>query len=408
MTGRLLKRISLGVLTATALAGWPSASCLAQGQSAIELVSSGRLDEGRASSVLQSADPSDANNYADGSQPSVLTAESPMFGSEPSVLAGSQPRARVSQTTRPAGLRDAFPLFSGDASLQGVAPVATRDRAFGTVLFYDYDSFMGPPDSSWANTGMRTGINFGNRLGWITERTGICSQIGASVGVYDWSGTAYRSQHNDRAETQGFLTYGFYRRPTAASPLVGGVVQDWSFNDTYGIYAQNPVLSQLRGQVGYATSASNEYGIMGATHLMGASRTVPGIGQVTWRPISYLAGYWHHKWNACGPDTWLAVGAPSQSRLAGGGSVGDYLVSASANCPLSNAVSLVSGVMYMHPSSSPKPTAAFDETWNFSIGISLYPGRNARNANIAGQQAMPLLNVANNGSFLVDTNRTFY
>src|SRR5690349_14815410 len=102
MIGRLLKRISLGAVMAAALAASPLPSCCAQGQSAIELASSERLDEGRVSSLLEPAGPSTANYSADGSQPSVLAVQSPMFGSEPSVLAGAQPRAQDSQTGRPA------------------------------------------------------------------------------------------------------------------------------------------------------------------------------------------------------------------------------------------------------------------------------------------------------------------
>ncbi|MCA9179965.1 MAG: hypothetical protein KDA51_00890, partial [Planctomycetales bacterium] len=94
-------------------------------------------------------------------------------------------------------------------------------------------------------------------------------------------------------------------------------------------------------------------------------------------------------------------------RLSGEGSVGDYVVSAIGDCPLNDVVSLVSGVTYMHPSSRPGITAAKDEMWNFSVGISIYLGRNARSATVAGQQHMPLLPVADNGTFIVDTDKTY-
>ncbi|MCC7335938.1 MAG: hypothetical protein IT422_12630 [Pirellulaceae bacterium] len=145
----------------------------------------------------------------------------------------------------PVRLSEIFPLFHTDSSLRGIAVEAENDGNYGSLLFIDYDAFMGRPDAGWTNNGIRVGFSFANRLGILTERTGIRSQIGASVGVYDWAGTDYRLQHRDRAETQGFLTYGLYYRPTDGRRLVGGLVQDWSFNDTYGVFGQNPVMSQL-------------------------------------------------------------------------------------------------------------------------------------------------------------------
>ena len=40
----------------------------------------------------------------------------------------------------------------------------------------------------------------------------------------------------------------------------------------------------------------------------------------------------------------------------------------------------------------------------FTIGLAFYPQRNARSSTVAGQCWMPLLPVANNGYFLVNTN----
>ncbi len=320
----------------------------------------------------------------------------------PSVVPNS-----VGKSTERLRLREIFPIFDEDISLQGVAVEAERTRSFGSLIFLDYDAFMGPPDAGWTNNGIRVGMNFGSRLGSITDRTGICTQVGASIGVYDWVGTDYRLEHKDRAETQGFVTYGFYRRPTDERRIVGGIVQDWSFNDTYSVFGQNPVMSQLRGQLGYAFSASNEFGLSGVVPVVSSKRTVRFFGETKWEPISRLSWYWHHKWNAYGPDTWISIGAPSRSRLNGEGSIGDYVVSAIGDCPLSDSVSLVSGVTYMHPSSAPGPAGAIDEMWNFSIGISIYPGRNARSRTIAGQQFMPLMPVADNGTFIVDASKTY-
>jgi len=310
-------------------------------------------------------------------------------------------------THRPIGLKDVFPLFNGDSSLDGIEPVSDEFRTNGVLAFVDYDAFRGVPDGSWENNGIRTGFNFATRLGQFTEITGVGLQAGASIGAYDWAGTEYRLQNQNQAQTQGFFTYGLYRKPNENSRLTAGLVQDVSVNANYGVFAQNPVLSQLRAQLGYATSASNEFGVWGTAHVLSSTRDVTGFGPTTWRTINQVSGYWHHKWYAGGPDTWVSVGLPSYDRLSGGGSIGDYLVSATSSCPLSDAVSIYSSVTYMHQSAAPGPAGANDEAWNFTVGISIYPFRNARSSTVAGQRWMPLLPVANNGSFLVDTNKSF-
>lgn len=302
---------------------------------------------------------------------------------------------------------DVFPLFSGDPSLNGLPPVSDERTDFGAYLFVDYDAFRGVPDGGWENNGLRTGFNFATRLGRLSDLTGLGLQIGASVGAYDWAGTDYRLQNQTRVQTQGFFTYGLYRRPTENSRTVVALVQDWSFNDTFSVFGENPTLSQLRGQLGFALNASNEFGMWGAVHVAGSTLQVPFFGPTTYQSVDHLSGYWHHKWHVYGPETWISAGVPSRSRLEGSGSLGDYLVSATAICPFSDAVGLFSSVTYMHQSASPGPAAASDDAWNFSVGISIYPRRNARTTTVAGERWMPLLPVANNGSFLVDISQHY-
>lgn len=303
--------------------------------------------------------------------------------------------------------RDIVPLFDGDAGLDGIAPVSEEHAAAGLLLFVDYDAFRGLPDGGWQNNGLRTGFNLATRLGGLSEATGIGLQVGASLGIYDWAGTDYRMQHQEKVQSQGFLTYGFFRKPDENSAIVAGIVQDWMFNETFGVFGQNPTLSQLRGQLGYAASASNEYGIWGTVHVVNNTKTIPNFGPTLYESVDQLSGYWHHKWFAGGPDTWISVGVPAHSRLTGQGSLGDYVVSATALCPFSDAVSSFSSVTYMHQSGGLGARSATDDAWNFVVGISIYPGRNARATNIAGHRWMPLLPVANNGSFLVDTNNWY-
>jgi len=47
------------------------------------------------------------------------------------------------------------------------------------------------------------------------------------------------------------------------------------------------------------------------------------------------------------------------------------------------------------------------ETFFISIGIAFYHGCNSRTDSVSGQRWLPYLPVANNGSFIVDMNKTF-
>ncbi|MCA9159642.1 MAG: hypothetical protein KDA72_15005, partial [Planctomycetales bacterium] len=127
-----------------------------------------------------------------------------LFDPQPATLMGCDTRPYpISKSPtndwEPVRLSEVFPLFHTDSSFRGMAVEAESDGNYGSLLFLDYDAFMGRPDAGWTNNGVRVGFSFANRLGALTERTGIRSQVGASVGVYDWAGTDYRLQHKERA-----------------------------------------------------------------------------------------------------------------------------------------------------------------------------------------------------------------
>ncbi len=291
--------------------------------------------------------------------------------------------------------------------LDRLLPICDDCPSRGMVGFVGYDAWRGISDGSWENNGIHAGLNYGTRLGELSDLTGVGFQMGGSVGVFNWSGTDYRLTDNNTAQTQGFLTYGFFRKANENSRWNAALVQDWMFNDNFGVYAQNPTLSQLRVQLGYALNASNELGMWGAWRVMEDTRLVGGEGLTTWRSINQLNAYWHRKWTAGGADTMLWFGVPERDRLGGSGSLGDYLAGALANVPLNDRVGLYSLVTYMHPSARPGPAASREDAWNFTIGLTFFPLRNARSTTVAGQCWMPQLPVANNGLFLVDTNRQY-
>lgn len=273
----------------------------------------------------------------------------------------------------------------------------------GLVYLLGYDSWRSIVQDGWQNNGIHTGLNYGTRLGRLSELTAVGFQVGGSIGVYDWSGTDYRP-NNTAAETQGFLSYGFFRKQTPTSNWSAGIVQDWMFNNNFGVFSQSPTLSQFRAQASYAISAWTEFGVWGAWSLNTATADVRGIGPTAWRSVDLVELFWHQKWQQCGADTWLYVGAPVSGRLTGSGSTGSYIASAAANVPLCNSVALYTLVTYMRPAASAGPAASEQDAWNFTIGLAYYFRRNARTSTVAGQCWMPLMPVANNGYFIVDTN----
>jgi len=278
---------------------------------------------------------------------------------------------------------------------------------WGLYASFGYDHFQGVQDDGWSNAGLTTGLNFGTRLGPISDWTGVGFQIGSSFGIFNWNGTDYHLTRNDQSTNQGFLTYGFFRKANDQSNWSASVVQDWMFTHNFGIFAENPTISQWRGQVGYAFGPWTEVGLWGTWRGQGDTRNVSGFGPTRWEAVQQLNIYSHYKWGQGGPDTWLWFGVPEHTRLSGGGSLGDYLAGALANCPLSDWISLYSLVTYMHPSASPGPLGSADAAWNFSIGLSFFPGHNSRTDTVAGQCWMPQLPVANNGYFLLDTSQTY-
>jgi hypothetical protein len=328
---------------------------------------------------------------------------------QPSAPAGISPVAGWDEPgTADVGYESSGGSFTDEFkwSQTGVACDQCPNR--GLVAFVSYDSWKGRPDRGWQNNGIVAGLNFGTRLGRISDWTGVGFQIGASAAAYNWSGTDFRTRNNDQAEPQGFLTYGLFRKANENSNWSAAVVQDWMFNSNFSVFGQNPTLSQWRGQLGYALSAKNEIGIWGAWRSNGDSRLVdPTFGTVSYSAVNQLSVFFHRKWSPGGADTSLWVGVPEHGRLGGSGSLGDYLIGLSASVPLSNAVGLYTMVNYMHPSASAGAAGFDDEAWNFTIGLTFYPRRNARSTTVADQCWMPMMLVANNGLFMTDSSKTY-
>jgi len=296
---------------------------------------------------------------------------------------------------------DIVPMRGGDESLRGVSIEPNERRNWSLVSGFGYETFRSAPEGGWQANGLYGSLNFGTRLGSFSDRTGIGMQVGASRGLYDWEGSPYRD-NTDGTLQQDFVSYGLFRRATQSKPISFAVTQDWMFTENSGVFGVSNSVSQIRYRAGYATSASNEFGVIGAFRVVEDDDSTATLFVVT-RPMNHTSAYWHHKWTADGANTIITIGVPENDRVNGDGSLGDFLATASVNVPLTDSVGFYGNIMYMNPTATAGFDAAQEEAWSFTLGIEIFPGHDARSRTIAGERWMPLLPIANNGSFLLDS-----
>jgi hypothetical protein len=271
------------------------------------------------------------------------------------------------------------------------------------VIFHGYSGWRGISEGSGGNNnGFLYGLNFGSRLGEFSELTGIGAQFGASYGLYDLNGRSSGFE-NDQIQQQTFVTTGLFRRPGEWTNLSGGVVFDAMFNDNFGQFAVSPFLGQVRGQIALALNDRHEIGFWTALRVVDSSKDG---GALQYRGVDQFNFFWHHKFTF-GADGVSWIGFPDPTKLGGSGSLGNYIFGGTLNIPLSPWFGAYTDLQYMPSSATIGATAANSESFYIGLGLMFYPGRNALNTNVAGQCWTPYIPVANNGTFMVDTNRTF-
>jgi hypothetical protein len=280
----------------------------------------------------------------------------------------------------------------------------------GTMFFAGMESFRGISDGDFQNNnGMVVGGNVGMPIP-LLRNYGFGVQLGGSLGAYDFDGRTSNSVGTDAGgsdvQQQVFVTLGIFRRATEKLPFNMAFAYDWMINDAYGVYATSPRLGQFRSQFGWAFNASNEIGVWSAINDRGDSKNVadPAAGSITvsYRPLSQANVFWHHNFDS-GADSWLWAGAPEAEKLGDGGRPGEYTVGLTMQVPLTNRVALYGSGQYMRPTATAGPIASIKDAYSVGFGLEFFPRGSSRNRTVAGNCWMPVLPVANNGSFLVDT-----
>jgi hypothetical protein len=263
---------------------------------------------------------------------------------------------------------------------------------------FGFDSFKGVGDwDEQSNFGVVTGLNSAMPVPGLSDY-GIGWQLGTTYGVYDWDGNS----NGAKSQQQVFVTTGFYRKGDDDQRLSFGIVYDWMINDSWGTHGVAPTLGQWRGQIEYALSDTNAVGGYACVQDRSSSQWCLNNHLVRDRAVDQVNLFWHHKFLSSGADSWLWAGLPEHDRLGGDGSLGDWIVGANLQVPITDRLAVYGNAQYMHPSAAAGQIASLESDWNVGVGIMWYFGGHAASSSVNGNRWLPYMPVANNSTFLVD------
>lgn len=276
-----------------------------------------------------------------------------------------------------------------------------------TVVWFGGDAYKSLGDTGRPNFnpnpfalgnsfGLVTGFNTGFALGDSRVR----AQLGGSYGVYDFKGrTTTFPVSDDSLEQQTFVTAGFYKRGDVCcgDRISWGAVYDWMGAHQWGWAGNELYLGQVRLLGGYAINECNEIGVWGTFQAQDDSVALnfpPTVNSTDVRAKNQLNTYWRHNW-AFGGNTNAYVGVLDSADN------GSWLFGLLGDAPLSNNVSLYGNFTYVAAGSATGLVGASEEQWNVGAGLQFFLGGKAVSPTVTGNAGLPLLPVANNGSFLV-------
>jgi hypothetical protein len=245
--------------------------------------------------------------------------------------------------------------------------------------------------------GVVSGFNTGIGLG----ESPIRLQVGASYGVYDFKGRLGIIPNDEETEKQLFITAGFYKKGDmvrANDPISFGVVYDFFRAEQWGVNANQIELSQVRGIFGYAINPRTELGVWGTMNVSSdrAAVTVAGApGVLTTIRAMNQVNFYVKQHFATGALVTAYVGALDNA------DIGKWQFGLRGQAPLSEFWSVYGGFNYVVPHTPAGPVGSGHEQWSASFGLTYHFGGNAQAASVTGNKRLPLLDVANNSSFLV-------
>ncbi len=264
---------------------------------------------------------------------------------------------------------------------------------FGGEAYKSFGDTAQPPGVATGfmnSAGLVGGFNTGFAL---FDGSPIRGQVGASYGAYDLKGRDTISQSS--SEQQTFITAGVYKRSDilADDRVSWGLVYDQFWAHQWGIFASELYVGQVRGIAGYAVNQHHEFGVWGAFRSTGDNSVGP-TSALPVRAMNQYNVYWRYNWDF-GGQTMLYVGGHDPADF------GSWLFGLLGQAPLSDSTALYGNFTYAFPGSATGAVGANELEWNFGLGLVYSWGGKAVSRTVSGQQGLPLLPVANNGSFLI-------
>ncbi|MEX2112589.1 MAG: DUF6666 family protein [Pirellulales bacterium] len=256
--------------------------------------------------------------------------------------------------------------------------------SFGGEAFKSLGDFYFSGPFAFASTNSSGVVGSVNSAFQLLEGSPVRGQIGASYGIYDFKGRETVSRNEP--EQQLFVTLGVSKRSDVLHDdrLSWGIVWDQLAAFNWGALSRDETLGQVRSLVGWAVGPRDEIGFWGAYGVLETSFHLRAANQ------SNL--FWRHNYDF-GGQTMLWFG---------GNTVADasWLVGSFGEAPLSNALALYGNFTFSIPGASASPWGSVEELWAFGAGLTYYFGAKSVRPSVSGRQGLPLLPVANNGTFL--------
>ena len=245
------------------------------------------------------------------------------------------------------------------------------------------------------------GTVFGFNTGFGLGGSRIRGQVGASYGIYDFKGRLRLIPEAEEVEEQVFFTTGLYKRGDMLNdcdPISWGLVGDIFYADHWGVNANEIDLAQLRGIVGFALNEWTEVGVWGTFNVnddRAAVRVAGAPGVLSTIRAMNQANFYLKRNTEFGAELMAYTGVLDSA------DIGDWQFGLLGNMPISCNWSAYGNFNYVVPSAAAGPNGSGEEQFNVSFGLAYYFGGKAKSPSVTGQAGLPLLNVANNGSFLV-------
>ncbi|MFV1967042.1 MAG: DUF6666 family protein [Pirellulaceae bacterium] len=242
------------------------------------------------------------------------------------------------------------------------------------------------------NRGQSASFGFEEGFNWGTPLPGTYGAIGAQFGLRATQSSLSGTEFTDTTRNQIFLTTGLFRRVDWG--LQGGVVLDYLSEDWY-----SPIdMMQIRAEASWVFPCRHEFGFWFTANTNTQTKTSVFSGATpsaieTWQATDLYAFFYRrrYEWHP-GAESRIFAGFTGDS---------DGLIGADARLPVGPNWALQTDFTYLVPSEGTGTSGGGyrEEGWNVAISLVWYPGSQGFGES---DYFRPLLNVAGNGTFLMD------